>query len=156
MFVLVSPSLSRLSGKPNWRLSVIKIALLTSVLFPDRHRWTPMNQERLGFVGAYLKAGYFRPRVYPAKLRRGRPNPSRWKDKLKFGVRRGTYCFLTDTDKRRRSASVGPRDNRRIPSSAIWRSKLNSDRDVSSTCAASACTCSLQVRPTEVLKLRIH
>ena len=53
-----------------------------------------MNQERLGF-----KAGDFRPRVYPAKLPRGRPNPSRWKDKLKFGVHRGTYCFPIDTDK---------------------------------------------------------
>jgi len=30
----------------NRRLSVTKI----SILFPDRHRWTPMNQERLGFV----------------------------------------------------------------------------------------------------------
>ena len=41
---------------------------------------------------------------YPAKLPRGRPNTTKWKYKLKFGVHWG---FLLFPDKHRQSASVG-------------------------------------------------
>ena len=53
--------------------------------------------------------------VSPAKLPRGRLNPSRWNNKLKFkfGVHQGTYCLPTDTDKHHQSVSVGPQGNKK-------------------------------------------